>query len=260
VLPAPQQFTLENGMRVLVLEKHDLPLVQVNIMIGAGTTRDSAVAGLASHDGRDARRGRGRSVGPRDRRQFEVLGARFGIGADAHGHDLAACTPQQLEPALRLAADVILRPDFPQHELDRLRTERLTALVRRYDEPERHRAVLFDQTLFGDEHPYGRDAIGSPPRCAHHVADLRAFHRRYYRPGNSTAIVVGDIDAAARAASSSCSAHGSVRRARRPCARPHQVRGRTIYIVDKPGPRSRRAARPDRRAALDEATTTRSRS
>jgi zinc protease len=239
VLPAPQQFTLENGMRVVVLEKHDLPLVQVNIMIGAGTTRDSAVAGLASLTAAMLDEGAAGRTALEIADHFEVLGARFSIGAATHTATMALRAPaQQLEPALRVAADVILRPDFLQHELDRLRTERLTALVRRHDEPNAIASVLFDQTLYGVEHPYGRDAIGSAASLrAITTADLRAFHRRFYRPGNSTAIVVGDVDAD-RARQLVAELFGAWERADVPADRVpdvHQVRGRTIYLVHKPG-------------------------
>src|SRR5690606_11260318 len=128
--------------------------------------------------------------------EFEMLGARFGVGAGTHVSSMSLRAPaQQLPAALALAATVMLRPDFPEQELERLRAERLTALVRRYDEPNAIAGVIFDETLFGREHPYGRSGAGSEASLrALTTADLRAFHERYYRPNNVTAVVVGDID------------------------------------------------------------------
>jgi zinc protease len=239
-LPALQEMTLPNGMRVLLMEKHDIPLVQVNILVGAGTTRDQQEQpGIASMTASMMDEGAAGRSALEIADAFEMLGARFGIGAGTHTASVSLRAPaQRLPDALAIAADIMLRPDFPEAELDRLRKERLTALVRRYDEPNAIAGVLFDRTLFGDAHPYGREPGGTAASLqAMTTADLTAFHQRWYRPNNITAIVVGDID---RAATERLlrSAFGSAQRADVTTERvgdAPQVRGRTIYLVDKPG-------------------------
>jgi predicted Zn-dependent peptidase len=132
----------------------------------------------------------------------------------------------------------MLRPDFPDAELDRLRAERLTSLVRRYDEPGAIAGALFSQTLYGSTHPYGREDAGTVASLrALTTADLRAFHEQFYRPNNVTAIVVGDIDRATTERLLT-NAFGDWERAAVPDDRitdAGQVSGRTIYLVDKPG-------------------------
>jgi zinc protease len=238
-LGAVQQFALPNGMRVLLMEKRDLPLVQINFLIGAGTVHDAAKTGVASLTAAMLDEGAAGRAALQIADEFEMLGARFGVGAGTHTASMSLRAPtQQLAPALRIAADVMLRPDFPPQELDRLRKERLTGLLRRYDEPNAIASVLFDQTLFGADHPYGRDAGGTAASLRDITpADLRAFHQRHYRPNNVTAIVVGDIDnaTARRLLEESFGAwpRGDVQPAR--VADASQVSGRTIYIVNKPG-------------------------
>ena len=240
VLPPLQEFTLDNGMRVLLVEKHDIPLVQLNLLVGAGTTRDVAVApGVASMTAAMLDEGAAGRSALEIADAFEMLGARFGVGAGTHTSSMSLRAPsQRLADALSLAADVLLRPDFPDAELDRLRAERLTSLVRRYDEPGAIAGALFSQTLYGPEHPYGREDAGTVASLrAMTTADLRAFHERYYRPNNVTAIVVGDIDRATTARLLE-NAFGSWERAAVPADRINdaaQVSGRTIYLVDKPG-------------------------
>lgn len=239
-LPPLRQFTLANGMRVVLMEKRDLPLVQVNLVVEAGSVfdpperdglasltaamLDEGAAGMTSLDIADA---------------FEMKGARFGIGAGTHVASVSLRAPAAtIGEALQLAATVVTRPDFPQHELDRLRAERLTALVRRHDDPNAIMNVLFDETLFGREHPYGRSGFGGEPSLrALQVAELRAFHERFWRPNSTAAIVVGDIDEGSARALLEGAFGGWAQGPKAQAAVPQapQVRGRVVYIVDKPG-------------------------
>ena len=240
VLPPLQEFTLDNGMRVLLMEKRDIPLVQLNLLVGAGTTRDDAAApGTASMTAAMLDEGAAGRSALEIADAFEMLGARFGVGAGTHTSSMSLRAPsQRLPDALAIAADVILRPDFPDAELDRLRAERLTSLVRRYDEPGAIAGALFSQTLYGSTHPYGREDAGTVASLrAMTTAHLRAFHDQFYRPNNVTAIVVGDIDRATTERLLT-NAFGDWERAAVPDDRitdAGQVRGRTIYLVDKPG-------------------------
>ena len=240
VLPALQEFTLDNGMRVLLMEKHDLPLVQINLLIGAGTARDNpASPGVASMTAAMLDEGAAGRSALDIADAFEMLGARFGVGAGMHTSSMSLRAPaQRLPDALAIAADVLLRPDFPQAELDRLRAERLTSLVRRYDQPGAIAATLFGQTLYGADHPYGREDAGTAASLrAMTTADLRTFHERFYRPNNVTAILVGDIDrpAAERMLGSAFGAWERSAVPRETITDAAQVSGRTIYLVDKPG-------------------------
>ena len=240
VLPALQEFTLDNGLRVLLMEKRDVPLVQLNLLIGAGTVRDpEAEPGLASMTAAMLDEGAAGRAALEIADAFEMLGARFGVGAGTHTASMSLRVPsQRLAEALRIAADVMLRPDFPAAELDRLREERLTSLVRRYDEPNAIAGSLFSQTLYGAEHPYGRDDAGTAASLrAMTPADLREFHGQYYSPANTTAIIVGDIDrgAAERLLEDAFGEWPRTDVRRETIADAAQVRGRVIYLVDKPG-------------------------
>lgn len=240
-LPAIQHFRLENGMNVLLMQKTDLPLVQLNIIIDAGTVRDAADrTGVAGMTAAILDEGAGGRSALEIADAFEMLGARFGIAAGTHSTSLSLrTTTDRLNEALAIAADVLLRPDFPEAELERLRAERLTALVRRHDEPGSIAAVLADATLFGPEHPYGRSAGGDEASLrAMTTADLRTFHERYYVPRTATAIIVGDIDGGQARRLLERAFGGwtaNIEPVAPAVAEPQQVSGRTIYLVDKPG-------------------------
>lgn len=239
-LPPLREFTLANGLDVLLMEKRDLPLVQLNLILDAGGVRDDAErAGLASLTAAMLDEGAAGMSALEIADALERLGARFAIGADAHAATVSLRAPSPLlEEAVAVMADVVLRPDFPQADLERLRLERLTSLLRRHDEPNAIAGVLYDETLFGAAHPYGRSGIGTERSLrALTRDDLRDFHQRHYSPASATAIVVGDIDeAGARALLER--AFGAWSRRGVPGAdvpAPVQVQGRVVYLVDKPG-------------------------
>lgn len=237
-LPAPAELTLANGLDVVVIEKRDIPLVQVNLLVRAGSVLDPAShVGLATLTADMLDEGAAGKSALALADAFEVLGARFGVGAGLHSAQLTLRVPvARLEPALALAADVALRPSFPAEELERLRAERLTGLIRAHDEPNLIAQTLAMRALFGAEHPYGRDATEASLRAIT-VDDVRRFWQQWWRPNNATVVVVGDIDAA-RARALVEKAFGgwqqaTIAQAAVPTAA--QVQGRTIHLVDKPG-------------------------
>lgn len=238
-LPAIQRFTLSNGLPVLLMEKHEVPLVQVNVLIKAGAAMDPASrSGVASMTAAMLDEG----AGPRDALQLadaiEYLGARITTGAGQHTSVISLHTPlSRLDSALNLLADITLRPTFPAGELDRQRRERQTMLTQWRDQPRSIASVIVNRTLYG-AHPYGVPMQGNVTTLtAMTVADLQAFHTTWYRPGNAAVIVVGDVQPAAMRARLEAAfggwVAGVVPRATWPEVR--QVGGREIVLVDKPG-------------------------
>jgi zinc protease len=139
---------------------------------------------------------------------------------------------------LPVMADVALRPTFPRQDLDRIRQERLTALLQAQDDPAQIASEAFNRIVFGGTHRYGTGAMGTAATLKTFTADhLRAFHTRYFAPANATLIVVGDtrMDSVLpqleqQFGSWKGSAHARVAV---PTA-PQLTRGQ-IYLVDKPG-------------------------
>lgn len=239
-LPPLQEVTLDNGLRVLLIEKHDLPLVQVNLLVHAGSVRDQeGRLGVASLTADMLDEGAGGRAALAIADTFEILGARFGVGAGTHHSTVSLRVPvTRLAAALPVMGDVVLRPDFPAAELERLRKERLTGLLRQHDEPNAIAAVLTSSALFGKAHPYGRSSTGDEASLrAVSVADLAAFHRQHWRPDNAALVIVGDVTAAGvRPLLEEVFGKwesGQVVATR--VAPAGQVQGRTIFLVDKPG-------------------------
>ena len=239
-LPPVRRFTLPNGLSVVLLEKHEVPLVQVNVLVQAGAVMDpSGKSGDAAVTASMLDEGAGSRNALQLADAIEFLGAKVTANSGQHTSVVALHTPvARLDSALALLADVTLRPTFPPDELERERTRRLTTFTQWRDEPRSIASVIFSRTLYGTAHPYGRQVVGDPATIgALTVADLRGFHQAYYRPANATVIVVGDVTAAAirpklEAAFGAWSG-GAPPKPLLPAAK--QVATRRILLVDKPG-------------------------
>jgi predicted Zn-dependent peptidase len=239
-LPDAKRFALENGLDIVLVEKREVPLVQINLLVRAGAAYDApAQVGLASLTAEMLDEGAGGRSALDLADAFERLGARFNVNAGRHLTTVSLRAPvSRLDDALTLMRDVVLRPDFPADELDRKRDERLTALIRRHDEPNAIADALLRNVVFGRDHPYGRPAIGNEQFLRQVVpGHLRAFHAAHYVPNAATFVVVGGIDTAA-ARQAIDRAFGDWQRNAAPeltLTEPMQVSGRVVYIVDKPG-------------------------
>jgi predicted Zn-dependent peptidase len=239
-LPEPVRMRLPNGMSVMYVRQAELPVVTaVLVTRGAGSADEPAeAAGLASFTASMLDEG----AGGRDALQLadalDLLGASLSTssGTDAAQANLYVLR-QNFPAALRIMADVVTRPDFPEREVNRLRDERLTALARAKDEATTIANNAFLSLVYGGQHPYGRYATAEATRGLER-GRVQAFHATRYRPETSTLILVGDVDPAAMQpliaeAFGQWRAQGTSAMAEPPQA-PNI--GRTVvYLIDKPG-------------------------
>jgi zinc protease len=234
-----QQFTLSNGLQVVLLEKHQVPLVQIDLVVKAGGVDNApAKTGLASMVALMLTDGSGSRGALAFADAVDYLGADLHGSAGLHTSSVDLNTPlSKLDSALALMADAALRPAFPQAELDRHKKERLTALLSWRDEARNQVSVLFPRILYGTEHPYGRTSIGDEKTIrALTVDDLKQYHGTYYRPNNAFLVVVGDVTAASMRPRLEA-AFGGWQKGEIP--QPSlpaivQVKNRNIMLVDKP--------------------------
>ena len=197
-LPTMQHLSLSNGLPVVLMEKHELPLVQIDLLVMAGASMDPREKrGLASLASAMMEEGAGERDALMLADAIDFLGASITPFTGRHTSGLSLHTQaSKLDSALSLFADMALRPTFPSVELERHRKELLTSLVQWHDDPGTIASVLTIHELFGEEHPYGFPPVGSEQTIrALRVEDLKRFHATYYRPNNATLLVVGDISA-----------------------------------------------------------------
>jgi len=198
-LPAVQRHRLSNGLTVLIVEKRRLLVVDARVVIRAGAAEDPPeLSGLASLTAATLEEGTATRSALEIADELDFLGASVDAAAtwDATAIAMHVLAPR-LEPALELLADLVIRPTFPEDGFHRKKAERLTSLLQERDEPRAVAARVFAERVYGPEHPYGRQAVGSRDTVDRIGRDALAdFHARHYRPGNAFLVIVGDVDAA----------------------------------------------------------------
>jgi len=240
-LPEIQKRTLTSGLRVWIVEVHEVPLVQVNLVIHAGSGDDpEGEFGLASLTAAMLDEGAGTRSALELADAVEFLGAELGTTSSFDASAVRLNAPAlKLEQALPIMADVALRPTFAAEELDRLRQERLTALIQARDDPAAAAGPAFARVVYGAQHRYGTGAAGTTATLtAFTPAQVRAFHAAMYRPSNATLIVAGDVTVAAvlpllERAFGAWAADGAARKSPVPAAQ--QLAATEVTIVDMPG-------------------------
>lgn len=197
-LPPITTRQLPIGLTLVVVEQHELPLVDVILQVRTGGEADPP-----RHEGAAAVTAAMLTEGTTTRSALEIadqaayLGVRLGTGSGWEQSTVSLhATTAQLDSALALFADVALHPAFAGADLERIRKVRLTALQQQRDRGPAIADRAYAATLFGDGHPYGRPLAGTEASVAAiTTTDLRTFYDTYYRPNNATLLVVGDVKA-----------------------------------------------------------------
>ncbi len=240
-LPAVQRRKLSNGLEVLVVEHHELPVVSMNLVMKAGAAGDPVgKGGLASLTADLLDEGTATRSALDISDQLALIGSSLSVSAgwDSTTASLRSLT-RHLDRALEVYADVITNPAFPDGELQRLRQQRLAALRQQRDSPEAIAGLVFQKVLYGGNHPYGHPLAGDETSIQSVSAeDARKFYESYLRPNNSALIVVGDVKPDAVVAKLE-KAFAGWKNGHVPAvdvsAAPVQRDKGAIYLVDRPG-------------------------
>jgi predicted Zn-dependent peptidase len=189
-------FVLDNGLRVFLYEKRDLPLLHVVIGVDVGSKNETDVTSGIVHLLEHCILFRGTSV-----RSGDEVGAdirRHGAYFNAHtGQDLSlfeiSLPAAEAEFALRNQKDILFNLGLTQDELDGEKEVILEEFNQMEDDPRRNATDLVLQALFPG-HPYGRSVYGRREVVEEaKVEDLLGFYRKYFVAGNCALAVVGDF-------------------------------------------------------------------
>jgi zinc protease len=241
-LPTIQKRQLSNGLPVWLVEAHEVPVAQVNLVVMRGSADDpTGKFGVATLTASMLLEGAGSLSSLELADAIDFLGADLSAAAGVDSSAVRLHVPvPRLADALRLMADVALRPTFPAEELDRLRQERLTDILQARDNPATINATAFSRVLYGPSHRYGAPANGTAETLrSFTVDDLRAFYASTFQPANGALLVVGDVtmEKVLPLLESSFGGWKASEQQRAPVVlpAPPSLAERTIYVVDKPG-------------------------
>ncbi len=195
--PLPSRDRLPNGMGVTVVEQRGMPIVAFGMLLDAGASGDPArLPGLAGLVAGMLPEGAAGKSSQQIAGDFEFIGARLSVDSRREYTLVSTETlSKHWTRGLEMLGEILLSPDFPEHELERVRREHLTDLRRSKDEPnviaERLVSGLVYPAASGYAHP-----IAGTEASAQAVArdDILGQFRRDYRAGNAHLVIAGDID------------------------------------------------------------------
>ncbi len=239
-LPPIVTRQLPNGLKLMVVEQHELPLADFVLVVGSGGTMDPAtkggVANLTSGMLTEGTTSRS-ALEIADQVAFLGIGLNAGSSWDAATVNLHTPT-SQLDSALALFSDVVLHPAFRTEDFERVKKNRLTALVQLKDRPTAIADQAYAAILYGGSHPYGHNLLGTEASITGMTtADVQSFYRTNFIPNNSTLIVVGDVTADQVEKKISALLGGWQRGTVSPFqfSDAPKAGATTVYLIDKPG-------------------------
>ncbi len=242
--PRPYHFpritrrVLANGLRVLVAENHNAPLLSLRALVRSGADHDTEkTAGLASITADLLDEGAGTRDAIQLAEDVGLLGGAIGTGADWDASYISLdVLSRNSEPATSMFGDVTARATLPPDGLERVRVERLNDILQQRNEPAAIAGKRFASLLYGTG-SYGNSIVGNAESVARlTIEDVRRFYEHHYIPNNSSVVVSGDIDASStldlieqvfgdwpRGADTS-----------RPTVSSRPIDASRIYVVDRP--------------------------
>lgn len=235
-LPKPQEFRLANGLKVLLVERHDLPLVQAQLVFRAGRLYEpGGKAGVADLTAGLMTKGTRTRTAVQIAEEIDFVGGSLSVSADT---DMAtvglAVLRRDLPTGLALLGDVLANPAFSAEELERARQQAIARLRSSLDDADAVLGAAYDRAVYG-QHPYGRNTLGSEASLAALTReDVRAFHQARYRPDGAFAVIVGDVTRAEvekRFGEALAPWQGKVSGAEPP-EPPAPVKGKQVHLVD----------------------------
>jgi zinc protease len=194
-IPKPTRVVLPNGLVLMVLEDHELPLVSASAMLRTGSLLEPAEkTGLADVTGSLLRDGGTEALAPDQLDEFleaRAASIESGIGQDSGSISMNALKADFPE-VFRVFADVLRKPRFDPKRLEVELTQQRASIARQNDNPSGIRAREFAQVIYGEQSPYGRiptyASIAAVSRD-----DLVAWHGRFFHPNRVILGIWGDI-------------------------------------------------------------------
>ncbi len=196
--PVGKRMKLKNGVQLLVVENHKLPIVSMTLVVpGAGYAADpKGKGGVAAFTADLLDEGAGGLSPIAIAEETDRLGAGIGIATDADAAYVSVSTlAKTLDQTIELATKVLTQPAFDDKEAERVKGDRSTSLELRRDRPREVVALMLNGAIYGSASPYGHPGSGTREEFRDiTVADARTFYKEHWNPAVMTLVVVGDVD------------------------------------------------------------------
>lgn len=192
-LPKYQKITLDNGLTVYLMEQHEVPLIDVNIVVKAGAINDS-IPGLAYLTAESLPLGTEQQSKTQINETVDFIGASVSASAGSESSYLeSSFAKKDQQVMLKLLRDIIITPKFSENEFTKKKKQHLLALEQSKESPKSVINNYFKGMVFGDS-SYNAVTDGNPHSIKKiELADIKAFHKQWYQPKNAAIVIVGDF-------------------------------------------------------------------
>lgn len=190
-IPMVKEKDLANGLKVVVVEKRDSPLITAQLLVRSGArSEDAAQAGLANMTAGMLTKGTKTRTATQIAEAMEFLGGSINSGAGWNSSSVSmTVTSDKIDKAMPIMADVVLNPSFKQDELDLLKSQTLDGLTYNLTQPG------FLSNYVASKYSYGEHPAGGTPKSIEAITrdDVMAFHKEHFVTSRSVLIITGDI-------------------------------------------------------------------
>ncbi len=237
-IPPHEKIVFKNGLTVLLMEKHGVPLIDIFALVKTGASADPAgQEGVASTTAGLLRKGTKTRTAQQFSADFDYIGGSFGADASADFTNITAeFLTKDMAKGLELFSDAVLNPTFPQAETDKLLSQSLDGVKSAKDEPQAVLGLYYDGYLFGAQ-SYGRPSDGDELSLKRIQRDAIAkFYEANYAPGNTILGVAGEFDVAEmkKKLEETLGAWPAKAVKSNPAASTAPVKGKKLLLIDKP--------------------------
>ncbi|MFZ4520062.1 MAG: M16 family metallopeptidase [Bacteroidales bacterium] len=196
--PQIKQFTLSNGLKVYLAERHGIPSVSASLMVNAGYAADQfGSPGLAKLSGTMF------MEGTRTKTATQISDLLYDLGSDINTNsrlDNSFLNLKTLklyfDTSFSLFADILLNPSFPQKEFERVQKEQMLGIEQEKANPGALGRRVLPGLIYGSGHAYSNPLSGMGTEAGVNKItreDLVKFHQTWFVPNNASLVVAGDI-------------------------------------------------------------------
>lgn len=195
--PAPEinigkaeTFSLENGLKVYVVENRKLPTLSVSLSLFRDPLLEGDKTGMLSMFGPVMQAGTKNMSKEELDEAIDFIGANMNVSSTGmYGYSLTRHQDRLLE----LMTDVLYNPLFPESELEKNKKQQISGLASEKEDPNAISGKIRDALLYGDDHPYG-EQITEETVSKVSIDDLKSYYETYYKPNIASLVLVGNIN------------------------------------------------------------------
>lgn len=227
------QFTLANGLKVIVVENHKLPQISYQLTINRDEILEKEKSGLSGMAGSLLATGTTTKTKAEIDEAVDYIGGSLSTSGTG---GFASSLTKHSDKILGLFSDVILKPSFPEAEFEKIKTQTLSGLQTEKDDPNAISGNVSSALTYGKEHPYGEITNESTVSNIN-LDDCKAYYNTYFKPGTAYLVIVGDItpETAKAKAEKYFGSWAAGTTPKYTYAFPKGVDKTTVAFVDKPG-------------------------